>query len=336
MGELQFNQSLKAFNTFGVDINASAYTEVDSGEELLTALTQSTLPKLILGGGSNLLLTRNLNALVIKNNIKGIKVIEDQEDHVIVEVGAGENWHELVLWSLDQGYGGLENLSLIPGSVGAAPIQNIGAYGVELADVFESLECIELASGHSYKFDKEGCQFGYRDSIFKRGYKNQTCITKVRLKLSKNPELNLSYGAIKDTLIEMGIENPTVKDVSNAVIKIRSSKLPDPALLGNSGSFFKNPELDQDTFAKIKAKFPNIVYYDLPNGMVKVPAAWLIEQCGWKGKRVGNTGCYEKQALVIVNYGGATGEEIFQHADNVFYSVKDKFGIELAAEVNIF
>jgi UDP-N-acetylmuramate dehydrogenase len=336
MSKFQFNHSLLSYNTFGVDVLAKAYVEINNVDELRSVLTKTTLPTIILGGGSNILLTKNLDAFVVKNNILGKTIVEETESHAIVEVGAGENWHELVLWSLGKGLGGLENLSLIPGLVGAAPIQNIGAYGVELKDVFVKLEAVGLSTGKKIIFSNEECQFGYRDSVFKKSLKGKYCITKVYLRLSKNPTINISYGAIKMTLKEMGISKPTPQDVSNAVINIRNSKLPDPDVLNNAGSFFKNPEIDRDAFEILQKQFPDIAFYELPDNRVKIPAAWFIEQCGWKGKQIGNVGFHSQQALVLINYGGATGRELLSHAEKVVQSVMEKFGVELVREVNVF
>lgn len=336
MPEIQSNQSLQGFNTFGVDVKAKAFVTIESTSELTEVLKQNKLPVFILGEGSNILLTKDLDALVIKNNISGKTITDETEYHAIVRLGAGENWHSAVLWSLQKGLCGLENLSLIPGLVGAAPIQNIGAYGVELKDVFEKLEAVNLATGKLTVFHKEDCAFGYRDSVFKNRLKNQFCITAVYLRLSKTPEINIEYGDIKNTLEEMGISDPAPCDVSNAVIRIRTSKLPDPKVLPNSGSFFKNPEIGRKAFEQLQVRFPDIVFYTLPNEKVKIPAGWLIEQCGWKGKRIGHVGCHAKQALVLVNYGGATGRELLEHAKRVADSVKEKFGIALVPEVNVF
>lgn len=336
MPEIQFNQSLIAFNTFGVDARAKAFAEVGNLEELREILRNNSLPIVILGGGSNILLTKNLEALVIKNNILGKAIVSETDDFAIVEAGAGENWHELVMWSLEKGFCGLENLSLIPGLVGAAPIQNIGAYGVELKAIFLKLEAIDLRTGEAVVFTKEACEFGYRDSIFKNELKGLFCITKIYLHLSKKPKINIAYGDIRNTLKEMKIADPGPRDVSSAVIKIRSSKLPDPKVLNNSGSFFKNPEIDRVTFENLRKQFPGIVFYELPEDRVKIPAGWLIEQCGWKGKRIGNVGCHDKQALVLINYGGASGRELLNHAEKVALSVKEKFGIELVPEVNVY
>lgn len=331
------NHSLLPYNTFGIDVSTQSFIEVTTIRDLQEVLIQNRQPIMIFGGGSNMLLTKDLEVLVIKNSITGIHLVEEEESSVTLAVGGGENWHELVLWTLEQELGGIENLSLIPGTVGAAPIQNIGAYGVELKDVFVKLEAVELATGDLHTFTKTGCKFAYRDSVFKRHLKGKFCITQVYLKLQKAPHtLSLNYGAIRQELAQQAIENPTIKDVSNAVIAIRSSKLPDPAVLGNSGSFFKNPEISREQFEGLAKEFPHIVSYDLPSGQVKIPAGWLIEQAGWKGKRVGNTGAHAKQALVLVNYGGATGAEVWQLAMDIQASVKEKFGIKLSPEVNVF
>lgn len=329
------DKSLQSFNTFGIDVKAESFVEVQSVEELQNVLLENKKPVFILGGGSNLLLTKKVKGLVIHNSIFGKKVERDFPKSVYVSAGGGENWHEFVLWAIKKGLGGIENLSLIPGRVGASPIQNIGAYGVELKDVFHKLEAVELATGKIHVFRKKDCHFGYRESIFKKKLKGQFCITKVYFKLSKNPKLHLNYGAIKQQLEAKKITIPTIKDISKAVIKIRSSKLPDPAELGNSGSFFKNPEISKRQFKQLQKLFPQIVFYPLENGKIKVPAGWLIEQCGWKGKRVGNTGSHAKQALVLVNYGNATGKEVYQLAMKIIDSVEQKFGIKLSAEVNV-
>jgi len=330
------NYSLKPYNTFGLDTKAANLLKVQSVAELKQGLKLPYDSTFILGGGSNMLLTQDIDGLVIKNEIKGIEVIEETAETVILSIGGGENWHQLVLWAIANNYGGIENLSLIPGTVGASPIQNIGAYGVELKDVFVKLEAIHLATRRKKTFSKKACQFGYRESIFKKTLKGQYFITKVFLQLTKNKhQLNMNYGAIKTSLSEKEIDQPTIKDISDAVIAIRSSKLPDPAELGNSGSFFKNPEIPRSQFEALQKQFPTIVFYEMPNNMVKVPAGWLIEQAGWKGKKVGNTGAHAKQALVLVNYGNATGEEVKALAFKIIKSVKQKFGIQLSPEVNI-
>jgi len=332
------NFSLQAYNTFGLPAIASRLVKIKELSQLQTFLSENKAPYFILGGGSNMLLTKDIKKTVLKNEIQGIEITRRFKNCVYVAIGGGMNWHELVLWTIKKKLGGIENLSLIPGTVGASPIQNIGAYGVELKDVFYKLQAVNLRTGKVKYFFKKDCQFGYRESVFKKELKGEYFITKVWLKLNKVSahQLNIKYGAIQNTLQEMGVKKkPTIKNISDAVIAIRSSKLPDPAKLGNSGSFFKNPEISKNKFKKLQKQFPNIVFYDLPNGKIKVPAGWLIEQCGWKGKRIGNTGAHAKQALVLVNYGNATGQEVKALAFKIIDSVKDKFGIKLNAEVNI-
>lgn len=330
------NYSLKAYNTFGIDVRASSFIMVKEEVQLREIIRGGKTIQLILGGGSNILLTKDIEGLVIKNDILGIEVVEESEESVIVRVGGGENWHDFVCWCLERDYGGVENLSLIPGTVGAAPIQNIGAYGVELKEVFVQLEAIELASGRTKVFTKSDCEFGYRDSIFKREAKGKYLISRVQLKLTKKEhQLHCEYGAVSNTLNAMGVDQPSIQTISKAIISIRSSKLPNPKTLGNSGSFFKNPEVEATQFNALQALFPNIVHYPLPNKKVKIPAGWLIEQCGWKGKRLGAVGSYEKQALVLVNYGGAKGHEVAKFANDIQNSVLEKFGILLVSEVNI-
>ncbi len=328
--------SLLPYNTFGLDAHAAHFVEVQTVEELQTALQTALHPVLILGGGSNILFAHDAPGLVIKNSICGIEAVHRSDQEVHLKVGGGENWHQFVLYAVAQDLGGVENLSLIPGTVGASPVQNIGAYGVELKDVFVELEAIELTTGQLHIFSAADCQFGYRDSIFKRHAKGRYCITSVTFALSRRVHrLRLGYGDLQRTLAEQGIAQPTIADVSRAVIQIRSSKLPDPAVIGNCGSFFKNPETGREVLEQIQVTHPQAPHFDLPDGRVKIPAGWLIEQCGWKGKRVGNTGCYEKQALVLVNYGGATGAEVQALAQAIIQSVEDKFGVRLEAEVNI-
>jgi len=329
------NFSLKDYNSFGIDVQASSFYSIPSESALQTLLKNIHQPIFILGGGSNLLLTKDLTANVLYNQIEGIELVQEDEKTVHIKVGGGVVWDSCVSWAVKRNYGGIENLSLIPGSVGAAPIQNIGAYGVELKDVFVSLDAIELSTGNKKTFNKDDCAFAYRNSVFKNELKGSYFISYVTLELQKQPELNLSYGAIKDKLLEQDILNPSIADVSNTVKIIRRSKLPDPAELGNSGSFFKNPVITKSEFDRLEKEFDKLKYYAQKDGTFKIPAGWLIEQCGWKGKRIGNTGSYAKQALVIVNYGNATGEEIELHALNVKKSVYAKFGILLEAEVNI-
>ena len=335
--KMQQNHLLTEYNTFGIAARAEYFVGVNSVEELRAVLKTTDKVPRILGGGSNILLSQDLNGLLIRNQIKGRKIERQFKQCAYVSAGGGENWHEFVRWCLQKNLGGVENLSLIPGTVGAAPIQNIGAYGVELESVFHKLEAVELATGKLHIFRKKDCAFGYRDSVFKRKLKGRYCITKVWFKLStRDHNLHLSYGAIRNTLAEMKVKKPSIQNISEAVIRIRSSKLPDPKDLGNSGSFFKNPEIPWSRLKKIQQAHPDVVFYDLPGGKVKVPAGWLIERAGWKGKRVGNTGSHAQQALVLVNYGGATGGEILALANQIQASVKDQFGITLEMEVNVW
>ena len=335
---VQQNVSLKPYNTFGLDENAGFLAVVDSIEDLdeiyQTGRFRSQ-KKMILGGGSNVLFTRGFTGIIAKNEIRGIQVQNETEEDVLVSVGAGENWHQFVLWCVERGYGGIENLSLIPGTVGAAPMQNIGAYGVELKEVFHSLEAYEIKTGKTISFFKEDCKFGYRYSIFKGELRDEYVITKVFFNLSKKPIFNVSYGAIKDTLEEMGVEELTLKNVSQAVINIRQSKLPDPMDIGNAGSFFKNPIIEKLHFEALEAQFPDIKSYPIDADKVKVPAGWLIEKAGWKGHRDGEIGVHEKQALVLVNYGKGRGKELFKLSNEIMKSIQGQFGIELEREVNI-
>jgi UDP-N-acetylmuramate dehydrogenase len=334
---IQSNISLKPYNTFGIDANTRYFIEINVEEDLYTLNELpdfQRLPKLILGGGSNLLLTQDFGGVTIKINIKGITKIAEDQQHVWLKVGAGEPWHELVMYCVKNGYAGIENLSLIPGTVGAAPIQNIGAYGVELKDVFHNLDAIEVATGQKRAFYNADCQFGYRDSVFKHQAKDSFFITNVVLRLHKTPVFRTEYGDVQKTLDQMGIKELTLKAVSDAIVKIRRSKLPDPAELGNAGSFFKNPEVPTSQYESLKAEFPQMPGYLVDNTTTKIPAGWLIEQCGWKGKHVGNTGVHSKQALVLVNHGGATGLEIKQLSEKIQQSVMARFGIQLQTEVN--
>jgi UDP-N-acetylmuramate dehydrogenase len=332
------NFSLLPFNTFGLNVHAERYISIGSVAELQGVLSNER-PVLILGGGSNIVFTRDVEGLVVKNDIVGKKIVQETETDVRVRVGAGENWHNFVVWAVEQNLGGIENLSLIPGSVGASPIQNIGAYGTEVKDVLLAVEAVDLDNGQLANFSNSDCQFGYRDSIFKRGAKGRYCITTVTFALTKPGfhKVSVSYGDIRKTLDTNGIgDDPSISDISRAVISIRSSKLPDPAKIGNCGSFFKNPEVEKSVLNNILPVYPNAPHYELPMDRVKIPAGWLIEQCGWKGKRVGNTGCYEKQALVLVNHGNATGAEVLQLATDIIASVEAKFAIRLEPEVNIW
>ena len=327
------NISLKKYNTFGVNVYAKRFVEINSIPELKTLLTNEK-DIFLIGGGSNMLLTSDIEKLVVHLNLKGIIVNDTEKDAVFVTAEAGENWHDFVVWCISQNYGGLENLSLIPGNVGTSPIQNIGAYGVEIKDTFHQLEALEIATGKTTIFKHSDCNFGYRNSVFKNEVKGQYIITSVTFKLTKNNhKTNISYGAIKEVL--KNIENPTLKDISDAVISIRQSKLPDPKKIGNSGSFFKNPIIAIDLFKKLQEKHPTIPNYKVSSTEIKIPAGWLIEQCGFKGKRFGETGVHKKQALVLVNYGNATGKEVYQLAKKIQQTVLEKFAVPLEIEVNI-
>lgn len=333
------NISLKAYNTFGIDVSARYFSSFSSVDGLATLLAHSKSetrnPKLILGGGSNMLFTKDYDGLVLKNELKGIEKSYEDDEFVYVKAGAGEIWHQFVLFCINNNYAGVENLSLIPGNVGASPMQNIGAYGAEIKDVFHSLEAYHINDDAIVEFGLNDCAFGYRESVFKRKYKDQFIICSVTYKLRKKPVFNTTYGAIEQELEKMGIEHLSIQAISQAVINIRSSKLPDPAQVGNAGSFFKNPEVDHSVFSMLQSQFPGIVGYELPAGKVKLAAGWLIEQCGWKGYRKGDAGCHARQALVLVNYGNATGKEIFDLSEEILQSVKNKFGVMLEREVNI-
>lgn len=335
--QIHTNFSLKNYNTFGIEAKAKEFVTVQSVNELTEVLQQyPTSKKFILGGGSNMLLTQDIDALVIHLDLKGKKIIDENDDYVWVESQAGENWHAFVLWTIEQDFGGLENLSLIPGNVGTTPIQNIGAYGVEIKDTFVLCEAMHIETQELLVFTNEKCKFGYRESIFKNEVKDEFIITSVVFKLTKHShKFNTSYGAIEAELEKQHISKPTLKDVSNAVIAIRQSKLPDPKELGNSGSFFKNPVILKSDFEKIQQKFPGMPYYTVSDKEVKVPAGWLIEQAGFKGKRFGDAGIHKNQALVLVNYGHATGQEILAVAKDIQQTVSATFGIFIEAEVNI-
>lgn len=337
---LESNVSLRPYNTFGIDVRArlfARFTSVDELRALLALPEVQQAEKLILGGGSNLLFTKDFDGVVLKNEVRELEVIghDDATNTALLRSGAGESWHELVEYALSQNLSGIENLSLIPGTVGAAPLQNIGAYGAELQDTFDHLEAVEISTGRLRTFTRAECGFGYRESVFKGPLKNQYIVTAVVLRLHREPQLNISYGAIRTTLEEMGLEaDPTPANVSEAVMRIRRSKLPDPAEIGNAGSFFKNPELSQAKYDALKAQYPDLPGYPVPGG-VKVPAAWLIEQGGWKGLRRGAHGVHDRQALVLVNHGGAQGADIQALAHEIIASVREKFGVELHPEVNI-
>lgn len=338
MSKILKNVSLKSFNTFGLAVKASYFIEVSSVDELIETLKSETAQHnqiLLLGGGSNVLLTKDFDGLVIKNSIKGIEETYVGEEGVNLTASSGESWHGMVMYAVDKGYGGIENLSLIPGTVGAAPMQNIGAYGVEIKDVFVSLTALNRETLEIEEFNAEQCQFGYRESAFKHELKGKYIILSMTLRLSKKPKLNLAYGAIKNTLAEKAISEPTIADVSKAVISIRQSKLPDPAKIGNSGSFFKNPEISKIAFDKLQLAYPDVPHYPISEQIIKVPAGWLIEQAGWKGKRFGDIGVHKNQALVLVNYGNGNGSDIAQLSEDIKKSVKEKFDISLHTEVNI-
>lgn len=334
---IQENISLKPFNTFGIDVKAKKYVSITSMSELKEVLKLKAYPcKLILGGGSNILLTKNQDTLVIHINIKGKHIVNQSEDSVIVEARAGENWHKFVLWTLNNNYGGLENMSLIPGHVGTAPIQNIGAYGVEIKDVFETCEAVDIENGTTKIFTKTDCQFDYRNSIFKQKEKGKYIITSVRFKLTKkNHKLLTQYGSIASQLDTMNVKNVTIQDISKAVISIRQSKLPNPKEIGNAGSFFKNPIVPKKVFNKLESQFENVPNYPISKNEIKIPAGWLIEKAGFKGKRFKNFGVHNKQALVLVNYGEANGVDILELSKLIQQTVKRLFSISIETEVNI-
>ena len=336
---LQKNHSLKNLNTFGVDVRTKLFAEVFSEDELIDLLTDEKVNRernLILGCGSNILFTKDFDGLVIKYSKAKIDVTENNSESVFVEADAGLIWDDLVKFCVERNYGGIENLTLIPGTVGAAPIQNIGAYGQELADSFDSLRGVFIKSGEKKSFEKSECRFSYRSSIFKTELKNEFVITSVRLKLSKNPRPNTNYKALSDHLSKKEIINPSIEDISNTVSEIRRSKLPDPVKVGNAGSFFKNPVVSEDLFQKIKSEFSDIVSFPSESGKIKISAGWLTEKSGWKGKRVGDVGTSPDHALVICNFGNATGAEIMEFAMRIKEVVSNKFGIILEEEVNIF
>jgi UDP-N-acetylmuramate dehydrogenase len=333
--QLTENFSLKSYNSFGIHVMAKYFVAFANTNELAEILENKNEHKLILGGGSNILFTKNYDGLVLKNEIAGIEKINEDDAHVYVRAGAGVGWHEFVLYCINNNFAGVENLSLIPGSVGASPMQNIGAYGVEIKDVFHELEAYNIEEKKLITFSKNDCTFGYRESIFKNKYKGQFVITSVTFQLNKIPKYNTSYGAIETELEKMGVQSLSIKAISDAVINIRQSKLPDPKQIGNAGSFFKNPTIQNTQFEKLKTQFPNIVGYAVGENETKLAAGWLIEQCGWKGYRKGDAGCHEKQALVLVNYGNAIGEEILQLSGEIIDSVKLMFDVELHREVNI-
>ena len=336
--QIKENVSLKPYNTFGIEAKTRFLAEVKSVDDFLQLMQDERYKKpqkLFLGGGSNVLFTQNFDGIVIVNEIKGIEKLKEDDEHVWIKANGGEIWHDVVLYCLEHNLAGIENLSLIPGKVGAAPMQNIGAYGVELKNVFDYLEAVHIETGQMKTFDNASCQFGYRESIFKKELKGQYFITAVVLRLNKTPEFNVSYGAIQKTLEANNVQTLSIQEVSKAVCQIRQSKLPDPTKIGNAGSFFKNPVIKKKQFENLKKSFPDIVGYPVDDRFVKVAAGWLIENCGWKGKKVGNTGSHKDQALVLVNYGNATGKEIRELAKAIQESVWQKFEIKISPEVNI-
>jgi UDP-N-acetylmuramate dehydrogenase len=338
MAQILENVSLKHLNTFGIEAHAKFFVEINSINDLQELIHNKIFrdsEKLIVGGGSNMLFTKNFEGMVLKNNLKGIKVVKEENDFVEVQSAAGEVWHDFVMWCIDKNYGGLENLSLIPGCVGASPMQNIGAYGVEIKDVFSELEAFDIITGQKQIFNKAQCKFGYRESVFKHELKNKFIITAVTFRLSKKPKINTSYGAIEAELQNMKVKDPGIKDVSQAVINIRSSKLPDPKVIGNAGSFFKNPEVDKTVYQNLKVRFSGLVAYEMESGKYKLAAGWLIEKSGLKGFMSGNAAVHDKQALVLVNKGSATGKEIYALSEHVLQTVFSKFGVKLEREVNI-
>jgi UDP-N-acetylmuramate dehydrogenase len=333
---IQTNFDLKPYNTFGISVKADCFTSFSSIQELETVLSEHKKePLLILGGGSNLLLTKDFHGIVLKNEITGVQVVSESDDFAIVESGAGETWHEFVMKCIELNLSGLENLSLIPGSVGASPMQNIGAYGVEIKDCFESLTAYHIESGEIHTFDKNACKFGYRESVFKHEFKGQYVICRVSFRLKKNAHVNTSYGAISSELEKLGIQQPTIRDVSNAVIAIRQSKLPDPKVIGNAGSFFKNPIVENSVYDAIKLNYPEAPFYPMDEHHGKLAAGWLIEKAGWKGKTIETYGVHTLQALVLVNYGGSTGNQIYDLSSHIILDIESKFGVTLEREVNI-
>ncbi|NQY67182.1 MAG: UDP-N-acetylmuramate dehydrogenase [Flavobacteriales bacterium] len=336
--KLQENYSLLELNTFGIDVKAKLYCEVHSTQDV-TAIIKSAEFKqnnnLILGGGSNILFTKDFEGLVVKNNLKGIEIVKEDDSEVHLTVQGGENWHDFVMHCVGNNYGGIENLSLIPGNVGASPMQNIGAYGVEVKDVITNVEAIDLTDGIIRNFTNSECDFGYRSSVFKKELKGKYLIAAVTFKLQKEPTFNTSYGAINAELERMGNAELSVQNISKAICNIRSSKLPDAKITGNAGSFFKNPVIEQSIFKTIETSFPDIAHYNQDNGMVKLAAAWLIENCGWKGKRIKDYGVHPQHALVLVNHGRSEGSDIFNLSGDIISSVEDKFGVTLEREVNI-
>ena len=329
------DKPLRGYNTFGIAAKAAYFLPVVDLAGLEYAMREQPAPFFILGGGSNVLFTGDLPAAVLANRIQGIEVLHENEDEVKIAVGAGMRWHDLVTWSVERGYGGLENLSLIPGQVGAAPIQNIGAYGVEVSSAIEAVDAYDLDQGEVLRFPASVCEFGYRTSIFKTTYRNKLFILRVYFRLLRRPVLHMDYGAIREELNKMGVATPDVRGISQAVIRIRQSKLPDPSQIGNAGSFFKNPTVSQDVYDAFLHRHPGIPGFPAEDGRMKIPAAWFIDHLGWKGYRMGDAGVHDRHALVLVNYGDATGQDILQLATAIQGSVYEAFGIRLEPEVNI-
>lgn len=337
--EIKENYSLKALNTFGIDVKAryfAVFQSVDELKALLTFQQQKGIPRLIIGGGSNILFTKDFDGIVLKNELGGIAVVSENDKNIFIKAGAGELWHNVVMQCVDKGYQGIENMALIPGCIGAAPMQNIGAYGIELKDVFYELQALNILSGEIENFDLARCEFGYRESVFKRKYRDQFVILNVTLRLNKIPVYNVSYGNLHQEIDAKYKGELSVKNIANAVIAIRQSKLPDPKFIGNAGSFFKNPEVDKEKVAQLKSMYSNLVSYPIDNQKEKLAAGWLIEQAGWKGKRIKDYGVHEKQALVLVNYGGSQGKDVYDLSTSIIDSVKEKFGLVLEREVNIY
>ncbi len=339
MVQFEYNKSIQEFTTFGVPVQAEVFCKFSSMDELKEILSNEShinKKKLILGGGSNMLFTKDFEGLVLKNEIKGKEVVKETDKEIFIRVGAGENWHQFVMYCVSNNWGGVENLSLIPGNVGASPMQNIGAYGVEIKNVFHSLEALNIKTLEVEKFTNAECKFGYRESIFKNSHKGKYIITSVEFVLQKQPKFNTSYGAIEKQLEKMNVLEPSVKSISDAVIAIRSSKLPDPNVIGNAGSFFKNPVVSETQFAQLKAQFPEIAHYPQKDGTIKIAAGWLIDQLGWKGKTVNQYGVHKNQALVLVNYGGAEGKDIYDLSSEIIGNVEKTYRIKLEREVNVY
>ncbi len=342
MIEILENASLKKLNTFGINVQAKHLAAFHSTEDLLEILQliyqqkdKPSKPPLVLGGGSNILFTKNYDGWVLKNELKGIELVAEDDDHVYVKAGAGENWHHFVINAIAHNWAGIENLALIPGLVGASPMQNIGAYGVEIKDVFHSLEAVHIKEQTTKIFFEKDCAFGYRESVFKQAYKNEFVITSVTYRLNKKPVFHTNYGAIEAALENSQVKTLSIKAIADAVIHIRNSKLPDPAITGNAGSFFKNPEISKISFQELQKQYPSIIGYPVAEESIKLAAGWLIEAAGWKGFRRGDVGCHHAQALILVNLRNASGEEVFQLSEDIRLSVEEKFGIQLEREVNI-